>query len=264
MARKHGFCRPHVGGMAAIASTTIKEGVGWTPLVLGSDLLAWWDAGAGISLSGSSVTAWADRKGGYLAEQSLSGSRPLWSETSFNGAPGVTFDGNDDEVTCTAAALLAALPTGAAAGELWLVGQQSELAVSGSITKIAMAYGGADGFSRRAIGRGRPSTVNRALVSVGVSGLINTPTDETVDFSSRHLVRGVIGNGATIYVDGGPGTSVAGASTTSAARLRLGSSANTAASAFWKGLIRDAIFTLPLSTEKAALMQTWGLTRRML
>ena len=255
---------PHNLSIGLNLAVGIPRSTVWTPLSLGSDLIAWWDADNGVSLSGSSVTSWADRKAGYLAEQTLSGSRPLWSDTSFNGAPGITFDGNDDELTCIDSTLLSTLPTGATAGELWFVGQQNELAVAGALTRLALAYSGADGFSRRSIGRGRPETVNRAIISYGISGAVNVVVEPTVDFSSRHLVRGVIGNVETIYVDGGPGTSVAGTSTTSADRLRLGSSANTTASAFWKGLIRDAIFTLPLSTEKAALMQTWGLSRRML
>lgn len=243
----------------------LSQGVGgWTPLALLSDLLAWWDSNSGISLSGSAVTAWADRKAGYLAEQALSGSRPLWSATSFNGAPGLAYDGNDDELTCVDAALLAALPIAAAPGELWLVGQQDETAVSGSATRLAMAYGGVDGFSRRAIGRTRPASDNRAQISLG-TGTIVVVNDTVVDFSSRHLVRAQIGaTQSTINVDAQAGTSAAGIPATLASRVRLGASASTTASAFWRGQIRDAVFTLPLSPDKAALMQAWGLSRRML
>ncbi|HTM77999.1 MAG TPA: hypothetical protein VL133_10260, partial [Devosia sp.] len=70
--------------------------ISWSPLALGASLLAWWDASQGVSLSGSQVTAWADRKSGYSVAQGTGAARPLWSATSFGGKPGLTFDGIDD------------------------------------------------------------------------------------------------------------------------------------------------------------------------
>jgi len=99
------------------------EGGGWTSLKLGASPLA----GGRRSLGppGAQVTSWRDVKAGYNMVQAASAARPIYSATSWAGvAPPITLDGVDDELSCTDAALLVALPAGAAAGDLWALFDQ--------------------------------------------------------------------------------------------------------------------------------------------
>jgi hypothetical protein len=72
-----------------------KAVVLWTPLNLGSDLVAWWDPQdtANIVLSGSNVSSWTDKFSGIAATQATSGNQPVWSATARNGKAGLTFAG---------------------------------------------------------------------------------------------------------------------------------------------------------------------------
>lgn len=85
------------GGLAQpikkIFALNFANSVPWTPLNLGSALVAWWDAQAAssTSLSGSSVISWTDKVGGIVASQGTSGNRPTFSPTARNGKPGLVF-----------------------------------------------------------------------------------------------------------------------------------------------------------------------------
>lgn len=244
-------------------SPIFDTGGGWWPLSLGSALVAWWDAQYGVSLSGSQVTAWADRKIGYSAVQGVSAARPIFSATSFGGAPGLTYDGVDDELTCTDAGLLAALPDGAEAGELWAVVQQ-DAAAADTTTRYALAYGNGSNFARR-LGRAVISGVVRGQLLVGNGSAPSARTIDTVDFTSRHAVRGVVGATASQgFVDGSPSSAMSLVPATVASRLRLGAGDAASAGNFWQGRIRHLVVTAALSAEQTALLQTWSNQQRML
>jgi hypothetical protein len=67
--------------------------------ILGSRLVGWFEAD---DLSNGAVSSWANRATGVSAlAQGTSGSRPTRAATSFNGLPGVTFDGGDDWLSGT-------------------------------------------------------------------------------------------------------------------------------------------------------------------
>lgn len=84
----------------------------WTPLNLGSALVAWWDASdtAHIVLSVSNVTSWTDKVSGIVALQATGAAQPTYSATARNGKPGVTFSGAQNLAFGTSAVL----PTGTA------------------------------------------------------------------------------------------------------------------------------------------------------
>lgn len=73
--------------------------VPWTPnRLLGNGLTTWLRADLGLTLVGSAVSSWADQSGSgrNWTDGSVAGRRPAYSATSFNGKPGITFDGATD------------------------------------------------------------------------------------------------------------------------------------------------------------------------
>lgn len=261
-----GFGLGNVGGAGAIGGSGINlgsAGEAWTPLLLGASLLAWWTADRPdlMTLSGAQVSSWRDVVGGYDLVQAVGGSRPTYSATSFNGAPGLTFDGVDDEMTL--ATLPAAFPTGAAPVELWGIVQQD--ALPGDVTaRRWFSYGGNTGNDNREARRSVAAGVNKASASVGTgaasAGANSVPAD---DFTGRHLHRVVItATDITQYVDGVASTPVAAVPATAATRVRVGLSTNGAGP--WNGKGRDKIVTSLLTTDQAAALQAWAMPRRML
>jgi hypothetical protein len=56
----------------------------------------WLKADAGVTLNGSTVSAWADQSGnGYNVSQATVASQPLFQTNQFNGQPALFFDGGD-------------------------------------------------------------------------------------------------------------------------------------------------------------------------
>lgn len=71
----------------------------WTPAALGAPLALWLDANdaSTITLNGSTVSQWGDKSGnGRNAVQATAATQPVYSATSFNGKPTLTWDGIDD------------------------------------------------------------------------------------------------------------------------------------------------------------------------
>jgi hypothetical protein len=86
----------------------------WEPLTgLGSSLIAWWTADAGVV--GSPVSSWTDRKLG-MAVTATSGARPTLG--TINGKTALSFSGSN---YLKKSAPLTGLPFGATPGELWTV-----------------------------------------------------------------------------------------------------------------------------------------------
>lgn len=237
---------------------------GWTPLQLGASLLAWWTADRSdlLTLNGSAVTSWKDVVAGHDAVQGVSAARPIYSPTSFGGVPGLTFDGVDDELTCTNPASLAALPSGSSPSEIWMVVQQDALGTDTGI-RHALGYGGISASDRRAIVRSSVAGVSRGQVQFGDGSANFTSGIAGGAIQSRHVIRGIYASdGGTCEVDGSAGSKAAAVPATGASRLRIGGS--TAGGFFWNGKIRDSIITSPLTTDQATALRTYLLARRML
>lgn len=233
---------------------------GWSPSDLSSSLLAWWDSSYGVSLSGSQVTAWADRKSGYSVTQGTAAARPLWSATSFGGQPGLTFDGTDDLLNMEGLPFM----SGATPGEIWAVVQQDALVADTGARRL-ISIGGAT-LSSRYIRRFVSGGVNRIHALVGDGTSLVQSGIPAVDASSRHVVRGIFtATSVQAGVDGTLGTSAAVVPNTPATRVNIGASSSSAIGAeYWQGKIRDVIVTLPLTTAQAAQMQAFLLPRRAL
>lgn len=251
-------------GMGSLA--TMGSGSGWTPISLGSSLIAWWTADRAdlMTLSGSQVSSWRDVVAGYNAVQAVSGSRPVYSAGSFNGAPGVTFDGLDDCLEIVPAP--AAFPSGSAGGEMWAVVDQAAQTPSDTSSRRPFSYGNLSA-TRRTLRRAVSGGVSRGGFGAG-NGTTETLTlDMDVEFTGRHLMRGVAtATGAAVAIDGEPlPAETAGVPATTLERMRLGANpASGSGSDFWLGQLRDIIITGPLTGDEVVALTAWALPRRML
>lgn len=236
----------------------VVENIEWVPTDLGDSLIAWWDASEGVSLSGSQVTAWADRKSGHSVTQGTAAARPLWSATSFGGKPSLTFDGIDDLLNMESLPFM----SGATPGEIWAVVQQDALVADTGARRL-ISIGGAT-LSSRYIRRFVSGGVNRVHALVGDGTSLVQSGIPAVDASSRHVVRGVFtATSVQAGVDGTLGTSAAVVPNTPATRVNIGASSSSAIGAeYWQGKIRDVIVTDPLSTNQAGQLQTFLSARR--
>jgi hypothetical protein len=235
--------------------------VSWSPLSLGTSLLAWWTADRPdlITLSGASVTSWKDVKNAYDVTQGVSASRPVYSATSFNGAPGLTFDGTDDALVLASQPF----PSGASPSELWAIVSQDALAADTSV-RCAGGYGSLNATSRR-LNRIVTSGVNRGQVIAGDGAGATGPSGTTVDFSGRFVHRGrVTATQTTQTLNSSNDGSASVVPATDTTRVVIGASPGGASGAsFYNGKIRDFIITAQLSTDQATALLTWALPRRM-
>jgi hypothetical protein len=250
-----------------VARLAAREAASTPQSIFGALLIAQWNADRSdlITLSGAAVTSWKDIIAGYDLVQAVSGARPLYSATSFGGAPGVTFDGIDDELTCTTAGLLPLLPNAAEPGEILAVTHQSALAADAAV-RILASYGAATSPTRRGVERTVVTGVVRFRITTGTGAGSSTKTATVGDFSSRHVVRGRWGAADhAVAIDGLAEESGAIVPDTSVLRLRLGANSNTAAANFWAGSCRDLLLVAGIpSVAQMAAFNAWALPRRML
>jgi hypothetical protein len=241
----------------------LNSGAEYSPIAaLGASLLAWWSADRSdlITVSGAKVTSWKDVKNAYDAVQAVDASRPTYSATGFNGAPGVTFDGTDDELTLASQPF----PSAANPSEIWVVLQQDALGADAT-SRAAFTYGAA-AANQRMVGRAQGAgSINRGRASTGDGATSQNLTATSPDLSSRHLLRAIIGATETnLEIDGVLGTPISVVPSTGTTRARIGSFAATSASGFWNGKIRDILVTGPLTPTQADGLRSFLLPRRSL
>ena len=230
--------------------------------VLGSDLLAYWDADSrywgtkgGITIA-TGVSSWLDGVGGYAAIQGAGSQQPVFSATSFDGRPGVTSDGIDDCLTCTDAALLATLPAGAVAGQMWSLIQNNDQISASFLDHLSIGGGSANDI--RSLGR---TSVNTCRFVVG-TGAGNTQ-DSGVTFSGYKVLMGdTTGTNIMLNVDGASQSGGAAVPATVVNRVRLFARGVTTPSNFWNGTGAAFLVTKTLNAAKTAWLTNFLLNRR--
>ena len=231
--------------------------VAWSPhLLTPSVLLGFWDAEAvgSLSLSGDAVITWTDLVGGYAPTQGTADARPTYSATSFNGRPGVAFDGTDDFLSLTG--VPAAFPIGADPAEVWLLTSQL-VPVSDTGLRVAFSYGGTVNANGRRFNRAVVNGMSRASYTSGNGNAANTATNSLVDYVGTRALRYVYtGTALRVDVDRIEGTETATTSATIDTRLRIGTSLGTPA-AFWQGVHNAILVTKPLDATQAAFMWSY-------
>lgn len=238
----------------------LYSGQPWTPLALGPLLYDMWDAerSSTLSLSGSAVTEWRSVKNGYAATQGVGAARPVYSATSFNGRPGVTSDGLDDELTYTG---VGALPVGSSPAEVWLLADQTALVADTAVREV-VGWGGASFDLHVRVRRVVSAGANAAQSQYGVGGsavIVAT----TTGFSGRTVVR-VVYDGSTtrVEVNGAAGTpSGSGTAAVGTSRFRIFAAPGTSAANFYQGILSFCAVTQPLGSADAARMLAFLRTR---
>jgi hypothetical protein len=230
----------------------------WTPEDLGASLIAWWDADAGVVQTDGAVSQWIDGVGALTLAQATADNQPVYSATSFNGRPGVTFDGTADFLNVEA---VTGLPTGADPCEMWALVDQTALAADAT-NRYLFNYGGAVSTVRRALLRRVVSGVNRAAIEVGNGSSGVLATDTSVNLSGRCVIRGVAsGTLGIISVNGGSSSQTAVVPATTSVRTRMGCSTAASPNSFWQGTVAAVLVTAPLTDNEAALLADY-LARR--
>lgn len=233
----------------------------WTPSDLGASLLALWDAERSdlITQASSLISSWKDVVAGYDAVQAVGASKFARGATSFNGRPGATMDGIDDEMLY---ASTTGLPAGATPFEAWAVFDQN-VAPADATANVIIGWGGAAPGVRFILYRSVVGGVNRATAAVGNGTTAVIATNTSVDFSGRHVVRAIVsGTTLQVDVDGVAGAPVAVVPALGTTRLRIGSIPSDTGSSYGQGVANALPITAPLTTDQAAQMLAWGNARR--
>lgn len=226
---------------------------------LGADLIEYWDANRADTITATSDATYTNAASSWLGivtganlAQTTPNLKPWYDPTGLAGSPCFTFNGTSQYFTCTDAAFLALLPTGATPCEFWVVGSQDAL-VADTTTRYAAGYSNSSVVNGRAIARLVVSSVNRARVYTGTGAAATTATDTAVDLSGVHVMRGIIGATQTsIQVDGGSLINATVTPVTDApTRFSVGSIPALAASNWWKGKIAAVLITKPLTAQQA-------------
>lgn len=222
---------------------------GWTPASLGAALAARWRAS---DLSAGAVSSWADTVAALTLTQATGGSQPVDAATSCNGTPGVAFDGTDDQLT---AAATTGLPTGATAGEIWVVA----IPTANGTTGVAVAYGLSGASASRQVRK----LADSANVTDGTVNL----TDRVFAGNGGHVIQGAwSGATETGRLDGQPFASVATIASlnTNTTRTRFGANVAASAATFAAMVLCEVEITTALSLANEQRMEAYLLYARHL
>lgn len=212
-------------------------------------LAVWLDAEvtSSLGLSSNKAALWTDVKSGLVFEQATDAARPVYSDTAFNGRPGLIFDGTAAQMTYGAAVL-----SGAAVGEMWAVVDQAALAAD---TTARMAFStGSSTSNKRELARVVASGANRARAATYDGSTTPTVQDTTVDFSGLHIIRAVFATTLlTIDIDGvTTSTVITGNNNSGVSRTRVGANPSGTAGNLWNGVINSALVFNDLLTADVA------------
>jgi hypothetical protein len=148
---------------------------------------------------------------------------------------------------------------------MWLLAENSA-PTSDVSTRLAFGYSGFGTQVGRNMGRNVVSGVNRTRSFVGDGTIANGFSGTVEDLSFRYVERMQVGASATNVITNGNADANQSVipNTNSLLRARIGCSASSSAANFWQGKIAVAAITKPLSSDKAAALQSYLLSRRRL
>lgn len=228
--------RRYAAGGISIGLPTLSIGVGgvqWTPIQLGSSLKLWLRADLGVTLNGSTVSAWADQSGnGRNATQGTAANQPTY--TTLGNQAALTFDGANDLLDCVNIGSIAQPFT------FWIVGKATDNNVNRTL--VDSASGG-----RISVYMSAPIALF-AGAAVG-SGLTMGTTNARVLECRFDGASSFVRQDATQSANINPGADGTG-------QTRIG--ANSSASAFYNGTIAEvALVSGSMSATDRAAMRSY-------
>lgn len=230
----------------------------WTPLRLPASARGGlWDAmnTPSLSLSGSNVTAWADRFAAAAVSQGTGADQPTYSAAGFNGGPGLAFDGVTQNLAATPAP--AALPTGSTEGWFFALVKQDALPANTTI-RFAAGMGGDTANAGRRLGRAVTTGVNRMRADNFSTNLLDTAVDLSgyhllaAKWSADPLITGRIDGAAT-----SPATATPASLSTATSRFRIGATCASTLANTWQGMIARVLVTGALTAEELEKVEGW-------
>ncbi len=219
--------------------------VPFSPLDLGADLIAWWDAEQPSTITdagGGAVSSWKDVVAAYDLVQATGAAQPIYSATGFNTTHGgVTFDATDDYLRLGSVPAPFPLSTPV---WIWWLGSQT-LAGATATTRNMFAYGGANTNNSIRVQRTTSASVNRPRASMGDSvGANIISSASTVDFSGNFLLcQKISGTDLQIVANGTASTPAAGIPLNAAGNVTMGASSTGTAAGFQGGATNTILLT---------------------
>jgi hypothetical protein len=201
--------------------------------------LAWWRADDPdmMTLSGGKVTQWFDQINGYAMVQGTDARRPVFSATSFNGSPGITFSSSAQTWLEMASS---PWPVNDAQSMVFVVCDQLTPASTATV-KTIFAYGNT-AFTQRKVQRLVRGGANRAAADVGNTFSTYPIYEGTQNFSGRQAVTAFFGDANSTVALGKEFAGVNSlAMRTSAGRTRIGADALAVPTEFCDCIIRDVV-----------------------
>lgn len=220
----------------------------WAPANLGASLYAFWDAERAdlVTQSAGLVSNFVDATSNAYALGQSGAGKPVYSATSFNGRPGITFAKASSQFLNRTG--MGSLPSGATPCEIWILCDQT-LAAADTNLGVLFDYGNSTNAYRR-VDRTVVSAVNRARAIVGTGAAVTIVNNATADFSGKQVVRAIFSATATqVDVSGVAGSGSAAVPATSSGNIILGRS--NGGSAPFEGVINAVLVTAALSGADA-------------
>lgn len=219
---------------------------------------AFWDAERAdlITQAAGAVSNWTDVTGNAYALSQSGAGKPIYSATSFNSRPGVTFAKASSQFLNRTG--MGSLPSGATPCEIWILCDQT-LAAADTALGVIFDYGNSTNAYRR-VDRTVVSAVNRARAITGSGAGVTIVNNATADFSGKQVVRAIISATATqVDVSGTAGAGSAVVPATSSGNIIMGRS--NGGSAPFEGVINAVLVTSDLGAADAAALLAYLKTR---
>jgi hypothetical protein len=225
------------------------SGTPWTPLILGSTLVEWWNPQdvAKMTFNLGNVASWTGEKAGIVLSQATAAAQPGYSATARNNKPGLIFDGTKS------------IQSGASPGIPATAGAFSAAIAAFSNNsgfRVALAWDGASGnAARREIGENGGAPFDAYFFTCG------TMTSDGVLWNGVDKFIYGQGDGATTLTsvtDGGTPITTAYTPALADATSVISVGATTAGSAMWLGTIQQVlVMNAVLTTSQRQKLEGW-------
>lgn len=242
-------------------SVPARPRTAFSPLLL-PEVAEMWDPAHGLDLvTGNRVRAWTGRKTGRTVQQLATQQQPVWSATAMGGGPGIGFDGIDDMLAAGSSGWFA---SGSAPMEIWPILQQDARAATDTSIRAAIVYGNGNFANDTRQRRNASAGADRYQITVGGGTTTNSPSYDSIDFVSRHVLRIRCEESLTRYaIDASPLAQTVITRSNPGTNLVFGGLVG--GGQHWLGAMSYIVFVNGLLGDVAAAeMLKWALARRNL